>query len=247
MFLKSRSDFKNIEISNSVACKATDFWKAGEENLDFGSALIYQFRDPRWIQKGLVAALLSLIPVFGQIFVFGWALGITRRMIHRESELLPEINLAEDFVRGLKVWGINLIYGLPLLVVAVPLVIGIGLLLANRTNGSMTFWGMLILCLIVGLIAYGLLLVFALPAAYAIFIAHHEQFSAALNFEQVYRLIRNAPVPYFMVFIGGIVCGLITFFGLAGCIIGVVLSSTYSFTVIAHLYGQAYLESTAAY
>ena len=106
------------------------------------------------------------------------------------------------------------------------------------------FWGLVMLCLIVGLIVYSLLLVFVLPASYTLFIAQGEHFAAGLDFSGCYKLMRGGPVPYFMVFIGGIVCGFITFLGLAGCIIGVILTSTYSLTVLAHLYGQAYLRRT---
>jgi hypothetical protein len=213
--------------------------------LDFGSALTYQFRDARWTQKFLLAALLSLIPILGQVFVFGWALGITRRVIEQKPDLLPELDLTADLVRGIKGWGLTLIYALPALVVALPLGIGVGVLFVSHTSQATPFWGLLILCLMVGVIAYSLLLVFVLPASYALFIVQSEHFAAGLDFKRVYRLIRGGPVAYFMVFIGGIVCGLITFLGLAGCIIGVIVTSTYSMTVIAHLYGQAYLEANA--
>ncbi len=211
--------------------------------MDFGSALIYQFRDRRWMQKFLLAALLSLIPLFGQVFVLGWALGITRRVIEGAAELLPEIDLPNDLLRGLKAWGINLLYSLPALVVAFPVGVGIGLLIATRDSRVAEFWGLALLCLMVGLIAYSLLLAFVLPATYAIFLVEGEQFSAGLKLRRVYDLLRSGPVPYFMVFIGGIVCAFITFMGLAGCIIGVILTATYSLTVVAHLYGQAYRES----
>ena len=211
--------------------------------MDFGSALTYQFRDPRWMHKCLMAALLSLIPVIGQVFVLGWALEITRRVIDGASELLPEVDLPTDLLRGLKGWGINLVYALPAILVTFPLALGIGLLIATRDSRAAEVWGLALLCLTVGLIAYSLLLGFVLPATYAVFIAQGEHLSAGLNFRRVYSLLRGAPVAYFMVFIGGLMCALITFIGLAGCIIGVVLTATYSLTVQAHLYGQAYRES----
>ena len=57
--------------------------------MDFGLALTYQFKDPNWPKKLLVAALISLIPVIGWFFVFGWSLEVTRRVIQNETQALP--------------------------------------------------------------------------------------------------------------------------------------------------------------
>jgi hypothetical protein len=211
--------------------------------MDFGTALTNQFRDPRWLQKTLTAALLSLFPIFGQIFVTGWALGITRRMIEGGETLLPEIDLAADFIRGLKVWGLNLVYALPGIFMALPLAVGIGFMAAVDQGQTAIVWALTSLCLMVLLIGYTLVLSYYLPAAYANFIASGERFSAGLNLAASYRLIRRSPVAYFMVFIGGMMCTFITLIGLAGCVIGVVLTGVYSQTIMAQLYGQAYREA----
>lgn len=211
--------------------------------MDFGSALTYQFRDPRWQHKFLLAALLSLIPVFGQLLILGWSLAITRRVMNQETDTLPELDLSTDLLRGLKGWGISLVYSLPALLLAIPLSIGLGLMIAINDGRAATVWALAALCLTALLIGYSLVLGFILPAAYATLMAQNEQFSAGLNLRVVLRLLRRGPVAYFMVFLGGILCAFITIFGLVGCIIGVVLTSTYSMTVMAHLFGQAYLDS----
>ncbi len=211
--------------------------------MDFGSALTYQFRDPRWQHKFLLAALLSLIPVFGQLLILGWSLAITRRVMNQETDALPELDLSTDLLRGLKGWGISLVYSLPALLLAIPLSIGLGLMIAINDGRAATVWALAALCLTALLIGYSLVLGFILPAAYATLMAQNEQFSAGLNLRVVLRLLRRGPVAYFMVFLGGILCAFITIFGLVGCIIGVVLTSTYSMTVMAHLFGQAYLDS----
>jgi len=48
---------------------------------------------------------------------------------------------------------------------------------------------------------------------------------------------------YFIVLLGTIVAGLIAPIGLIACIIGVLLTYTYSMAVMGHLYGQAHLEA----
>jgi hypothetical protein len=211
--------------------------------MDFSLALSYPLRDPEWGRKVLLAGLLSLIPVLGPALVFGWSLGITRQVIAQDTQTLPEFDLAQDLLRGLKVWGIVVIYTLPILVVVVPLGIGFGMTLLTDDGQAATVWALTALCMAALLIVYSLIVTLALPAAYANFLAHDEQFVSGLNIKEVTSLIRRGPAAYFLVWIGGIMCAFITLFGLAGCVIGVMFSGSYALMVMAHLYGQAYLEA----
>jgi hypothetical protein len=214
--------------------------------LDFSQALTFQFKDLRWLQKLALAALVSLIPVIGQIIVLGWSFRIARAVITQEEQQFPELDLVEDFVRGFKGWVINLVYALPAIVFAFPLTIGLGLVIAATDGRTAVVWTLLALCLTGLLVAYGLVLALVLPAAYANFIAQDEQLLAGLNLRQVFGLVRREPVAYFMVFLGGLLCAFITMFGLVGCVIGVVATGAYALTVMGHLYGQAYREANAA-
>ena len=186
--------------------------------MDFSQALTFQFKDSRWMQKIGLAILVSLIPVIGQIIVLGWSFRITGAVITQGEEPLPELDLAEDFLRGLKGWGINLVYSLPAMVFAFPLFIGLGLLIAATDSRTAAVWTLSALCLIGLLVVYSLVMAFILPAAYGNFIAQDEQFQAGLNLRQVFGLVRRGPAAYFMVFIGGLMCGFITMFGLVGCV-----------------------------
>jgi hypothetical protein len=213
--------------------------------LDFSQALTFQFKDPRWMQKIALAILVSLIPVIGQVIVFGWSLRIARAAITREGEPFPELDLVEDFLRGLKGWGIGLVYSLPAIVFAFPLTIGLGLVIAATDSRTAAIWTLSALCLTGLLVVYSLVLAFVLPAAFANMIAQDEQFQAGLNLRQVFSLVRRGPAAYFMVFIGGLMCAFITMFGLVGCVVGVVATGAYAMTVMGHLYGQAYREANS--
>lgn len=208
--------------------------------MDFGQALTFQFKDPRWIQKFLLAALLSLIPIFGQAVVFGWSLAIGQRVMRGDANLLPEMDLTNDLLRGLKAWGIGLVYLLPALIIAAPIGAAIGFLVAGADGRSGYLWLLAGLSLVAILIVYGLALIFVLPASLGNFMAKGEKIQAGWDVKEVYRLLRRNPAAYFLVMIGGILCIFITSLGLAGCIIGVIVSSLYSLTIMAHLYGQAY-------
>ena len=41
---------------------------------DVGNAFNWAFRDPHWLSKFLIIALIGLIPIVGQINTFGWML-----------------------------------------------------------------------------------------------------------------------------------------------------------------------------
>ncbi len=209
--------------------------------MDFGQALTYQFRDPHWMKKFLVAALLSLIPLLGPVMVLGWALGITRRMmIDQADALLPELEPVEDLWRGLKAWGFGLIYALPATIIAVPFGGGLLLLLAAESALDGAAWALAGLCLVALLIAYSLVYALVLPAAYGCYLAGGESFRAGLRLRQIFGLLRREPAAYFLVMIGGLLCFFITLFGMVGCMVGIIFSGLYTQTVMAHLFGQAY-------
>ena len=212
--------------------------------MDFGAALTYFFRDPRWARKFLLAGLISLIPVFGHLVVLGWAMHVARGVIEQLEQPVAELDLAEDFLRGLKIWGLNLIYALPGLVIGFPLSLGAGVMLASAGDQSrFAAFALFFLCLSIVLVFYGVFLALLLPAAYGNLLAHGEQFSAGLDVKEVLGLIRHGPVAYFLVLIGGMMSAFITLFGLAGCLIGVVFSGTFAQIVMAYLIGQAYREA----
>lgn len=214
--------------------------------MDFGLALTYQFKDPDWPKKLLLAVLISLIPVIGWFFVFGWSLEVTRRVIQNETQALPEIDLARDLGRGLEGFVISLVYNLPVLIITVPLSIILAFTSAAFNNNTQLFagiWVLSVLCAFPLVIIYSIASTMVIASAYGAFLAQNESFAAGFNLGQVIRQVRKAPAAYFLVLIGQIMCGFIAFFGIAACVVGVVFTMTYSLTVMGHLYGQAYKEA----
>jgi len=69
----------------------------------FAAALGHPMSGQGGFSKVLIAALLMLIPIIGQLFVLGYGIRVARRVFHNESGL-PEWNdLGGDFMRGLLV------------------------------------------------------------------------------------------------------------------------------------------------
>lgn len=213
--------------------------------MDFGRAFTYVFEDADWLKKIGIAALVSLIPIIGQLIVLGWSLEVTRRLIHHEPELLPDWN---DFgghtIRGLKAFVIGLVYSLPIILVsvcqgAVPLAAGQG---GDDTINSVV--AIVSICFSCVIIIYSLLLAFVIPAAYGKFVATGE-LGAAFRFGEVFGLVRAAPAAYLIVLLGEIVASLVAGLGVILCFIGVFLTLAYSMAINAHFFGQAYNQAVA--
>lgn len=212
--------------------------------MDFGKAFSYPFEDPDWAKKIIIPALITLIPIFGEIFILGWMLDIVRRVIRRDPTPLPELDLGRQFVDGLKALVVGLVFAIPILILELPTII----LSVNSSSGNMdqqTANGLItIVSLCCGglVIIYALLMAFVTPAAYANMVAK-DQLSAAFRFSELWTLIRANPGAWLMVFLGVLVTGFIAPLGTIACVVGVLLTATYAMVVNAHLYGQAYNAS----
>jgi hypothetical protein len=210
--------------------------------MNFGLAFSFPFQDKDWFKKIAIPALVSLIPIVGQLFIMGWGLDITKRVIRHDPVTLPDMDLGNNLSTGFLGWVIGVVYSLPLIVVYVPVMI----LSTMASNDQTAATGVAILSVCFGLVAfaYGLFMAFVLPAAYGNFVAT-GQMGAAFRFGEVWGLVRRAPAAYLVVLLGILLAGIIAPFGLILCVIGVLLTEVYYFAVMGHLYGQAYNAATA--
>ncbi|MCX7623138.1 MAG: DUF4013 domain-containing protein [Thermomicrobium sp.] len=86
--------------------------------MDLGRAFTAMFRDERWTEKLLVAALLPLVPIAGSFLVFGWALRYLAHVVAGQDTELPEWNdWGGDLVRGLLAAIVSLVWFAPALLV----------------------------------------------------------------------------------------------------------------------------------
>lgn len=215
--------------------------------MDFSTALTFQFRDPDWIKKILIVSLISLIPFVGGIFVYGWSLEITRRVIRNDPEPLPNLDIASDLVGGIKGMVIYLVYSLPVLLVAVPL--GTLIAITGTTSDIRLVTGidMVAAFVIAGAsILYGFILMFILPAALGRISKEEGTLNDAFNLKAIFNSLKAAPTAYILVVLGQFLAGFIASMGTVACFVGVIATSVYSMSIMGHLYGQAFKESQMA-
>ena len=215
--------------------------------MNFGAPFTFPFEDPDWLKKIALAALVSLIPIVGQLFIAGWMMEITRRVIKGESVLLPDINFGEYLGLGFKQMVIGLVYALPMIVLWLPMVIvGAGGAAAGMDEETLAIVISVVSCCCGGLVfLYGLLLAFMMPAALGRFLDTGE-LGAAFKVKQVFALVKAAPVPYLIAIAGAILAGMIAPIGGIAIGIGAIFTTAYAMAIMGHFYGQAYNEAKAA-
>ena len=218
--------------------------------MQFGRAFSFAFEDKDWLKKIGIAALVSLIPLVGQIFLLGWGFEVTRRVIAREAVPLPDwSDFSGHLVRGLKVTLVYIVYVLPILILTACMQVGmIGtsmLATGQESNGEAAAIASIVVAVSLGclMLIYALLMAFLLPAALGK-MAATGNLGDAFRLGEVFKLVRAAPGVYVLAILGSILAGFVGSLGSIACGIGAVVTTAYAGTITGHLTGQAYLAAS---
>jgi hypothetical protein len=215
--------------------------------MQFGQAFSYVFQDPDWIKKIGIGALISLIPIVGQIVVMGWMIEIIQRVIQNDPTPMPNWDdFGGKLIRGLKAWVVSLVYSIPIIILVIP--ISIISALATNSNGSsqqtMGIIAMLIsICAGLLIFVYSILMMLVMPASLAK-LAITDNIGAALKFGEIISTVRSNISVWLMVLVGAICVGFIAPLGSILCVIGALLTAVYGQAIMGHLVGQAYTQSS---
>ena len=188
-----------------------------------GDAFGFPFRDPAWLGKIVVQALILIIPIVGLIATAGWMLMTFDNIRAGRQELAPA---GFHLSRGIGLFGVWLIYAV---VLSIPgdILSGIG----SGTNANHGYYGGPLTGLgsLVGFAAQ-LLLYFLLPSI--IVMTYHHGFSGGMDVPGVWRLathnINNSVIAGLMMFVAGI----ITAAGIILCCVGVFFTGAYAAAVM---------------
>ena len=210
--------------------------------MKFGDAFTYVFQDQDWFKKLIIPGLVMLIPIIGQIAVLGWSLRITLNVTRNDTSPLPEFNFGEDLGRGFKGFVVGLVYGIPIFVLYIPIIILSALAGNSGEDAMMAIVGIGSACFGLLMFLYSIVLGLVLPAAYAR-MAVHDSIGAGLAFGEVIGMVRKAIVPYLLVLVGTIAASFVGSLGTIACGVGVLITMPYAMAIMGHLYGQAYMEA----
>ncbi len=209
--------------------------------MQYGTAFTFPFQDQDWIKKFAIAAIFLLIPIIGQLFLLGWGLEITRRVIKGDPTPLPEWNNFGGFlVDGLKGLVIGFVYALPIIVVqACNQGIAFGLPELVDSDTANTISWVVLSCFGCISFLYGILLAVAVPAAMGNFVAN-DSLGAAFRIGEIVGLLKAAPAAYVVVVLTAIITPFIALLGVMFCVIGLLVTIPYTMMVNQYMHGEAY-------
>lgn len=212
--------------------------------MNIGKAFTFAFEDKDWLKKIGIAGLVMLIPLIGQITVMGWALEVTRRVINRETETLPDWSAFGDYlVKGLKLFVISLVYSLPIILLSLCVNLPLSFFQDSSDQTTITTIMAISICVNCVVAVFAFALAFVLPAAFGKFAATDE-LGAAFRFKEVFGLVRAAPGAYLLALVGALAASVVASLGLILCFIGVIFTLAWAYVIQSHLWGQAYNEAT---
>ncbi len=229
--------------------------------MDIAKALTFITEDERWLEKlaiGVGIVLISsflapvLIGLLGFFIVAGYAIRLLQNVRDGQPRPLPEWNQwSEDFVRGLKIAIVTLIWALPIFVVVVPM--GVGAALADSGREVAEIFGGLILFGSLSLtVLYGLVVAFLTPG-FTIAFARDEEIRSGLQLTEIWQWTQQHLGQVLLIGIvylaASFALGLVAMLtGLLLCGVGLLVTMPLSTLVMMlfqhHLYGQLARQST---
>jgi uncharacterized membrane protein len=192
-----------------------------------------------------------LIGLLGFFIVAGYAIRLLQNVRDGQPRPLPEWNQwSEDFVRGLKIAIVTIIWALPIFVVVVPM--GVGVALADSGREAAEIFGGLILFGSLSLtVLYGLVVALLTPG-FTIAFARDEEIRSGLQLTEIWQWTQQHLGQVLLIgivylaasFALGITAMLA---GLLLCGVGLIVTMPLSTLVIMlfqhHLYGQLAREN----
>ena len=128
-------------------------------------AFTWPFRDPDWVSKLLIIALTLLIPIIGPINGLGWMLASLDRLRAGEQKLAAA-NLTY-IGRGVRLFAVELIYTLAIVVVALAIFVP-ALALSVRQGQGVANSGLIAAAVLLNLIGFSVITVVSLALTFLI-------------------------------------------------------------------------------
>jgi hypothetical protein len=210
-------------------------------------AFIWPTRDPEWVMKLLIIALILLIPIVGAINGLGWMLASIDRLRAGDTRLAPAS--LGYIVRGFPLFVVNLGYELAIVLVAGAIYVPAVLMASNESHGSANtavISGAIVLSLLAfSIVTLGsLALNFAMPSV--VLATDAGGISGGLNLSAVLRRVRanlsNTLIAGLMLIAAGFVGSL----GVIACVIGVLFTTAYALAIQAWVVRSFEIGSPAA-
>ncbi len=232
--------------------------------MDFGRSFTFMTEDPQWINKLLIAGVMTLagvillpvlIGIIPLLILGGYMIELLQNTASGMAQPLPEWNeFGAKLFKGLNAFAIGIVYALPLLLfaccnVALNILAGGSSSSTSTTttpnstlSGIVTIVGLCFGCFST---LYGILLAVIVPAATTMYAVKNE-LAAAFRISEVIAYIRSNLNSYIIAVLMAAVAGFIAGFGFIACVIGLFFTIPWSQMVQYYLYGEVYRQSQGA-
>jgi hypothetical protein len=197
-------------------------------------AFTWPFRDPDWISKLLIIALILLIPIVGSINGLGWMLASLDNLRAGQDRLAPA-NLSY-LGRGFRLFAVELLYAIAIAVVAIVIFVPAIALAAHQGQGSAN-GALIVLAVFLNLLGFSAVTVLSLGLTFAtpaiVLATDRGGVSGGI---QVGAVIRRCRVNLTHTLIAGLMLIAASFVGSLGsifCGIGVLVTTAYALAMQA--------------
>jgi hypothetical protein len=197
-------------------------------------AFSWPFRDPEWLPKLLIIALILLIPIIGAINGIGWMLASLDRLRAGEERLAPA-NLSY-LGRGIRLFAVELIYAIVITAIALMIFISAFALAVRQGQGSANV-ALIITAVLLNLVGLSVITLLSLALTFAtpaIVLATEE--GGVGGGIRVTAVIRRSRVNVTHTLIAGLMLIAASFIGSLGavvCGIGALVTSAYALAMQA--------------
>jgi hypothetical protein len=210
---------------------------------DFTKPFAFVFEDPRWMQKILVGGLFYLAGflIIGWFFILGYCWRLAQNVMNGVERPLPEWDdLGDFFNNGLRMFGIVLVYILPIIVLAVVLGVPAAIAGAVRDNEGMQVLSSGIAgCMACLIVPVSLAITFLLPAAMLRAVSENRM-GAAFEIGPIWKFIRENIGNYLLAVVVYIIARFLAGLGIILLCIGVIFTGFWSLLIQTHAFAQVY-------
>jgi Protein of unknown function (DUF4013) len=200
-------------------------------------AFVWPIRDPEWPRKLLIIALTLLIPIVGAINGLGWMLATLDRLRAGEERMAPAT--LGYLGRGLRLFAVQLIWGLAVAALALLIYLP-ALLLAVQQGRGEANGGLIVLALFLNVLAFGVATIGALAATFAspayVLATDHGGIGAGLNVRAVWRRSRANLTNTLIAGLMLIAASFVSSLGSIVCLVGIFFTAAYALAMQAWIY-----------
>lgn len=209
---------------------------------DFARPFTFVFDDPEWVPKVLIGGLFMLAAflLIGAFFLFGYTARLARNVIAGVTHPLPAWDdLGEYFSEGLVLFGVMIVYILPIVILSIGIAIPAGLMSGIDDEVIHNLSGCVLGSLWCVLVPASFGLMFFLPAA-LLRVVTQRRFGAAFEFGEIWSFIK-ANIGNYLLAIGiYLVARFVAGFGFLLLCIGIIFTEFWAMCVTTYAFAEAY-------